>query len=262
VIARRTLLELAKSAVNALPARQRSSARRRLAAGYDSAKDSATYAASVYKRHSGRTGVRGRVLEIGPGGNVATAALYVKNGADSAVCIDSMPWVAGQDELYGALEVEEVLDRIEYLSPVTIEACDLPDESFDIIYSHATMEHVSDPEQAVRNVARMLRPGGVTSHQIDLRDHRDFADPLRFLQHSRRTWRLLTAGMFMPTNRWRASDFVEALERNGLRVTLADPTAEAEVTPTLRASFAPPFESKSLEDLAVLSVHVVATKDA
>ncbi len=42
-----------------------------------------------------------------------------------------------------------------------IEAISHPTESFDAVVSCETIEHVPDPAKAVREVARVLRPGGV-----------------------------------------------------------------------------------------------------
>ena len=36
-----------------------------------------------------------------------------------------------------------------------------PDESFDVVLSHDVLEHVADPEVSLREINRVLRPGGV-----------------------------------------------------------------------------------------------------
>ena len=251
---------LARSLLNATPHRRRRNRRHALERGRDAYTDSASYVDGVFRQHVAVTGARGRVMEIGPGGNVAVAALYVKKGAESAVCLDSMPWIRAHDQLYEELGVSDALDRVQYLSPVTIENAEFDTASFDVIFSQDTLEHVSDPERSVANVARMLKPGGITSHQIDLRDHRNFERPLDFLELGTPRWRLLAAGMVMPPNRWRLSDWEDAFARHGLIVTAVVPNATTVVTSEERGRFARRFRQKSLDDLGVLRVHLVARK--
>lgn len=47
----------------------------------------------------------------------------------------------------------------------------IADGSVDWVLSQAVMEHVDDPATSYRAAWRCLRPGGVMSHQIDLRSH-------------------------------------------------------------------------------------------
>lgn len=44
-------------------------------------------------------------------------------------------------------------------------AYDLPfhDDSFDVVYAHQVMQHLSDPVQALREARRVLRPGGLVA---------------------------------------------------------------------------------------------------
>jgi SAM-dependent methyltransferase len=46
----------------------------------------------------------------------------------------------------------------------------VPDESFDFVYSSHTLEHMDDPEAAIRNWWRVLKPGG---HLLLYIPHRD-----------------------------------------------------------------------------------------
>lgn len=41
------------------------------------------------------------------------------------------------------------------------EALPFPDNSFDVAWSYAVLEHVGDPEKALREVRRVVRPGGL-----------------------------------------------------------------------------------------------------
>jgi SAM-dependent methyltransferase len=43
----------------------------------------------------------------------------------------------------------------------TIEAMTFPDASFDMFISQDVFEHIFDPERAIREVARVLKPGGI-----------------------------------------------------------------------------------------------------
>lgn len=265
----RTGYELARSLKNSLPWGEwgtRAMLARQLASGYhEGAIDDANYIRRTFEQHFSVTGLGHRVLEIGPGGNVGVSALYVHHGADEAVCIDAVPWDRGADGrdksgLYGSVGITgDDLDRVRFIAPAAIESCDLPSESFDVIFSHATMEHISDPDKAVANIARLLKPGGVTSHQIDLRDHRNFDRPLEFLRYSRLLWKLLSCGIWLPPNRLRVSDWERLFSKYGLDVTVGR-VSTTEVSEAERRELARPFRDRPLGDLRAIGVHLHATK--
>jgi SAM-dependent methyltransferase len=241
---------------------RRARQRRQLRVGYDASKDAVDYVRGVFEAQRKAIGdVSGKdVIEIGPGGNVGVALSFLSAGAKSATCIDVVPWA--QDTALNALyaEISSIpAERVRYLSPVDITATPLADACADIIYSNACFEHFADPRSAIREIARLLRPGGVTSHQIDLRDHRDFKYPLEFLRYGERTWKLMSSNRGdQLTNRWRLSDYLECFAGAGLQVRFCDVNQTTAVNEKMRASLAPRFRAKALEDLSVLSVLLVA----
>jgi SAM-dependent methyltransferase len=51
--------------------------------------------------------------------------------------------------------------------PMDATRMDFADESFDLVVSRATLEHVIPIEQALAEMARVVRPGGLLRHAID-----------------------------------------------------------------------------------------------
>jgi SAM-dependent methyltransferase len=42
-----------------------------------------------------------------------------------------------------------------------VHALDFPNDTFDVVHAHQVLQHVGDPVQALRDMARVCRPGGV-----------------------------------------------------------------------------------------------------
>ena len=284
----------AKNFALAAPGIRKVYERRLLARGYDSAKDSPEYPLAVFRRHADAvTTVRpieGTILEVGPGGNVAVTVLFLLAGAADAICIDVVPWARdAQRSLYAevvrraaaepdryrvsrslresalrnpAKVADELVAKISYRAPESIEDFGAPSESFAISFSQACFEHLRHPDRAASELARTLQRGGVTSHQIDLRDHLDFDRSLEFLQYPERLWWLATSRLNSKTNRWRASDWCAAFEKNGLKVVEMTQDHTIRVTESERRTFSRRFRGKTLADLAVGSALFVAVKPA
>jgi SAM-dependent methyltransferase len=56
--------------------------------------------------------------------------------------------------------------RVRFV-PADVTRMDFPDASFDVLVSRAALEHVIPIEQALAEMARVVRPGGLLRHGID-----------------------------------------------------------------------------------------------
>jgi ubiquinone/menaquinone biosynthesis C-methylase UbiE len=54
-----------------------------------------------------------------------------------------------------------------------VRALDFPDATFDVVHAHQVLQHVSDPVQAMREMRRVCRPGGIVAARDS--DYRAFA---------------------------------------------------------------------------------------
>ncbi|WP_371405226.1 methyltransferase domain-containing protein [Kribbella sp. NBC_00662] len=44
-----------------------------------------------------------------------------------------------------------------------VHALDLPDDTFDVVHAHQVLQHVGDPVQALREMRRVCKPGGIVA---------------------------------------------------------------------------------------------------
>ncbi len=54
-----------------------------------------------------------------------------------------------------------------------IHALDLPDDTYDVVHAHQVLQHVADPVQALREMRRVCKPGGIVAARDS--DYRAFA---------------------------------------------------------------------------------------
>lgn len=159
-----------------------------------------------------------------------------------------------------------VFDASRLILRCPVDASRLPFEeaSFDVCLSKSSFEHFRDPDAAARESVRVLAPGGVGFHDIDLGDHRDRSKPRDFLRWDAPTWEScfdaavgpLPPGLekrdpFEFTNRRRVSDYVAAFRATGAEVTVQVLARAPLGTPELD-SLHPSFRARSSEDLEVI----------
>src|SRR5687767_5904912 len=142
-----------------------------------------------------------RVLEIGCGRGVGTEIIFKRFGAREVHAFDIDPDMVEQARRrlssYPA-------DRLQlYVGDAT--AIDEDDQSFDAVFDFGIIHHVPEWKRAVREVARVLRPGGrfffeeVTSHGLNRWSYRTFLD-------------------HPADNRFSGQEFIAELERLGIEV--------------------------------------------
>jgi SAM-dependent methyltransferase len=249
---------------------------RRVSLRRHGAMDDPAYALAVFRRHFARFRTDGRdspftALELGPGDTVSSAVVSWAHGAQVTHLVD-VGRFARQDlgpyralaealdaeglaspDLEGIDTLEELLARCRatYATSGLESLRELPDASIDFCWSQAVLEHVRRHEllPVLRELRRVLRSGGVSSHTIDLRDH--LADALNHLRFSRRVWesdRMAGAGFY--TNRVRFSEFLRLFEEAGFAVETTD-VVEWERLPTPRRKLASDFASLPEEELRI-----------
>jgi SAM-dependent methyltransferase len=253
----------------------------------------ALYNFNIYKRYTDvwrahRNRDPSAVLEIGPGSNVAQGVIFTMSGARKYYGLD----IYRDPDFYKRHSYEAVATLLTSVAPSLVKtaAADIfrvdgdkvvlsrdkleflyPHQSYDIplapgsvefIFSHAVFEHIADPAATLEALARVLPRGGLTAHQIDMRDHRNFAAPLEFLKVERKAW----DGQFNDSNahhymnRWRLPDFTAAFEKSGFRIIRVEVNLRHAVTEEMRKSLHPDFQRYSLEDLSAVGAFIVAEK--
>jgi SAM-dependent methyltransferase len=151
-----------------------------------------------------------RVLELGPGFNIGVPLLFAADGAAYAAGLDKFvplqegPYYA---RLYGKLrepmspgqranfdsaiqlspQITLNASRMTYVYGKDVTECvqQLGPGSYDLIVSNAVLEEMYDPAPVFEAQDRLLRPGGLMIHRIDLGDYGMFSKygfhPLEFL---------------------------------------------------------------------------------
>ena len=156
---------------------------------------------------------------------------------------------------------------IDYHAPRDARNTGFGAESVDCMTSTFTLEHIPPRDIAAILVEghRLLRPGGLLSCSIDMKDHYSYFDgsigPYNFLRFSDEVWRLVNPSLHYQ-NRLRRPDYLRLFEEAGFA-----PQVVYEVTPTepelesLRGlPLGPRYAGMDEEDLGCKAMHVIAVK--
>jgi ubiquinone/menaquinone biosynthesis C-methylase UbiE len=105
-----------------------------------------------------KVGAAASVLDVGCGTGVVARTIARKPSFDGHItAIDLSPYLtATAQRLAGA---EGMVDAIDFRNGDS-QHLDLPDASFDAAVAHTLFSHVPDPSAVLRELARIVKPGG------------------------------------------------------------------------------------------------------
>jgi ubiquinone/menaquinone biosynthesis C-methylase UbiE len=108
------------------------------------------------------------LLDVGAGPGTITADLarLVQPGPTTALeASESALEITRANFAELDLDVEFVVGDVHKL--------DLPDDTYDVVHAHQVLQHVADPVQALREMRRVCKPGGIVAARDS--DYRAFA---------------------------------------------------------------------------------------
>lgn len=243
------------------------------------------YASRILRHHldmalgKGAAAPTGLCLEIGPGDSLFTACSTVVTGFSGSLLVDAGDWaehdfdhfreaarVAGIDPARIAawpnLDAALADLNARYLTKGIESLRELPDSSVDFIFSQAVLEHVRKHEYTafIAETYRVLKPGGFSSHRVDLQDH--LANSSNNLRFTDKVWEsnfFASSGFY--TNRLSYTDHVRAFEVAGYAVETLKLDRFDRVQ-LIRAQLAPEFRDRPDAELIVHGFDIVARKAA
>ncbi len=244
--------------------------------------DGAAYALGVFDEHVAEAGIGGTlagsvILELGPGDGVGSALIAAAHGSQ-AILVDTGPYA--RPDLKPYLDLARALEARGLRVPIDVSSCcsltalldgvkgqyltsgvdslaQLPDRSVDFMFSQAVLKHIREPQldELLRQSHRILKPGGLCSHRVDLKDH--LAQSQNSLRFSRSVWesdRFTGAGFY--TNRIRFGDMLRRFAAAGF---LAETVRvdRWDVLPIRRSSLSAPIKDLPIDDLRVSGFDVI-----
>ncbi|MCU1436970.1 MAG: SAM-dependent methyltransferase [Naasia sp.] len=97
------------------------------------------------------------VLDLGSGPGTITVDIAERVAPGTVVGIDASADIVAQA---AALADERGVSNVTFRTG-NAYALELPDDSVDVAHAHQVLQHLSDPVAALRELARVVRPGGV-----------------------------------------------------------------------------------------------------
>jgi SAM-dependent methyltransferase len=101
--------------------------------------------------------IGGRILDVATGTGLVAVEAAMRVGPDGLVL--ATDFLSAWEPYVRETEAEARVTNITF-APMPAEALDLPDASFDVVYCQFGLMFVPEPVRALREMRRVLRPGG------------------------------------------------------------------------------------------------------
>jgi len=170
--------------------------------------------------------------------------------------------------LLNAESLEELCTcgRIRYIAPVSADYHEIRDNSLDVCYTTAVFEHIHAEEirRILEATRRKLRPGGLSSHIIDLKDHFAYFQPglpyNHFLRFSEKRWEWWADNPMSYLNRMSPSDWRKVFQETGYDIVVFHADEEHTMQGIHAELLHEEQKHRSNEDLRIGEIHVIARR--
>jgi SAM-dependent methyltransferase len=194
-----------------------------------------------------------RVLEIGPGNEVATAVLMILEGAKEVYLVDEVnefnsrhgrffdrPGYIEHIRKISPKDEESEISSLEISSRIHIVPSYFCSDilgrfdglKVDCIFSNNVLEHMRNLNDAFRTMRVLIKPGGTIFHRVDLSDHnyhvfngsaslKTFREnnELSYLRYSDKMFRMLNDAKSIPMNRALLPKYIELCSKYGFALS-------------------------------------------
>lgn len=130
-------------------------------------------------------------------------------------------------------------------------------DSFDLVFSHAVLEHIDDVRRVFESCASVLKPTGCSTHQIDLRCHNVAKEWNGHWKYGSRMWSLMRGRRPYLINRMPVSQYRDIIGETGLHLgyeeTYSEPAGVA------RTALDGEWNRLTDEDLITAGTFIVVT---
>ena len=159
-----------------------------------------------------------------------------------------------RDNLLNLSQIRQEESLIRYICPWN-NSQDLNSESIDMIFSQAVLEHVEDLEGTYKAIFRLLKKGGMMSHQIDFKNHGVSDVWNGQWSYSDFVWKLIKSNRPYLINREPLSTHIDLLKSCRFKIVCILP--ERNTKGINRSQLAKRFKFISDEDLITSSAYII-----